>query len=619
MLGGGFLGVDLFFVLSGYLITSLLLSERRDKGHIELKRFWARRARRLLPALAGLLAGVAVYAAVFAEPNQLAQIRADGLATMLYVANWHAIFSNVGYWDLFSSPSPLEHMWSLAIEEQFYVIWPFVAFLVLRPGRRTDGSARRGPRSLFFVSAALVLASFVTMVSLAGPSTIERVYLGTDTRAAAILIGAALASWLAWKGPARSDRGRLAIIVAGWVGAAVLTVAWTFGNGRSLALYRGGLFLCGLSVAAVIAAVAHPRPGRLATVLSVSPLRFLGLISYGLYLWHWPVFLVLDRQRVGISGWPLFALQASVSIAIAVASYHLLERPIRAGALSGWGIRILMPATAGALVIALLVTTSGAPHTPTVLETVTAAHRSIDEAAGAEAAGNPTAGNPTAGNPATTPAAGTPRLMIAGDSIAFFLGQRLDQIQGDLGVISGSTALPGCRFTPGRSRFPDGRIVTDDDWPMCNLTWSDSITKLRPDVAYLMLNGPGNTDREVDGQWTRPCEPRFDDYLTAKLNDAIDILGSTGATVAIATAAERPSGDDLTRLGCFNQAIRDVAASRPRVRVIDVEGFVCPDHVCVEQVDGQVIRPDGVHFRGIGADYVLNWVVPQLAEIASHP
>jgi len=615
LLGGGFLGVDLFFVLSGYLITSLLLTERRDKGRIELKRFWARRARRLLPALGGLLAGVAVYAAVFASPDQLSQIRADAFSTMFYVANWHAIFSKIGYWDLFTSPSPLEHMWSLAIEEQFYVIWPFIAFLVLRPGRRTDGSARRGPRALFVVSATLGLASAGLMVVLAGPATIERVYLGTDTRAAAILVGAALASWLAWRGPARSTKGRRLVLLSGWIGAAILAVAWTATSGTTMSLYKGGLFLCGLSVAAVIAAVAHPQPGRLATVLSVRPLRFLGLISYGLYLWHWPVFLVVNQERVGFGGLPLFVLRASVSIGIALVSYRFLERPIRAGMLPGWGMRIMAPAAVGALSLALLVTTIGARPTPTTDDAIVAATRSIDTAVGIEVAAASPVVSESGSPPPTTP----PRIMIAGDSVAFFLGQRLDETQGDLGVVAGSAALPGCRFTPGRVRTPTGAIVSDDGWPMCDLLWADSVTKLQPDVVYLMFNGPGTSDREVDGEWTNPCEARFDDYLTSQLNAAIDQLGSTGATVVMGTSVERRTDDDLERLGCFNQVVRDVAASRPKVRVLDVNGFVCPDHVCAEQIDGQPLRPDGVHFKGVGADYVLTWLVPELAAIASHP
>ncbi|MEI7592927.1 MAG: acyltransferase family protein [Actinomycetes bacterium] len=599
LLGGGFLGVDLFFVLSGYLITSLLLSERRDTGQIGLKRFWARRARRLLPALGGLLAGVIVYAAVFAAPNQLEQIRADGLATMAYVANWHTIFSKVGYWDLFATPSPLEHMWSLAIEEQFYLIWPFIGFLVLRPGQRKNGTVRKGPRSMFFVSGSMVLASAGLMVGLAGPQTIERVYLGTDTRAAAILLGATLASWLAWKGPARSTRGRVFIHAGGWAGAVVLAVAWVLANGHSLRLYHGGLFLCGLAVAAIIASVAHPKPGWLAIGLSIPPLRFLGVISYGLYLWHWPVFLVLDQQRVGLDGWALFAIRATVSIAIAMVSYYVLERPIRLGAFRGWGIKVATPAIVGALVLGLLITTSGAVHTPTTAETVNAANDSI--------------------NAATKPAdVGKPRIMIAGDSIAFFLGERLDLSQQHFGIISGSAALPGCRFTPGPVRFPDGKVVTDDEWPMCDQLWTDSVAKMKPDVAFLMVNGPGNNDRQVDGVWTHSCEPRFDGYLAKQLNSAIDKLGSSGAIVVIAIAIQRPAGDDLVRLDCFNQVIRNVAASRPRVQTVDADAYVCPNRVCLEQIDGQAIRPDDIHFRDIGADYFLNWLVPELTKISQH-
>src|SRR4051794_24527318 len=247
LLVGGYLGVDLFFGLSGFLITSLLLAERRETGRVDLRRFWARRARRLLPALAGLLLGVAVYAAVFADSNQLAQIRADGLATIMYLANWHAIAAKTGYWQQFTAPSPLEHMWSLAIEEQFYVIWPFVAYAVLR--RRRDAADRvpRNARDLLVVAVAGALVSLFVMRHLASPGTIERVYLGTDTRASSMLIGAALACWLAWKGPVRSTGARVGLELVGWAGAAVLAVAWTTVPGTTIGLYRGGMFVCGLA------------------------------------------------------------------------------------------------------------------------------------------------------------------------------------------------------------------------------------------------------------------------------------------------------------------------------------------------------------------------------------
>ena len=412
LLVGGYLGVDLFFVLSGYLISSLLLAERRERGRIDLRRFWGRRARRLLPALAGLMAGIVVFALVFADSNQLGQIRSDGLATLFYVANWHAIFSKTGYWDLFVAPSPLEHMWSLAIEEQFYVIWPFVAYAVLRTRRTADGAVARGPRRLFVVSVVLALASLTTMVLLASPASVERVYLGTDTRAASMLIGAALASWLAWRGPVRSAAGRVVVELLGVAGLVVLAVAWVRVDGQTIGLYRGGLFLCGLSVAAVIAAVAHPRSGPLAAVLSIRPLRWLGMISYGLYLWHWPVFIVLDEQRVGLSRWPLFAVRLVVSLALALVSFYALEKPIRERRVPRWlaslpflselptaavvesdknggggrsgrratiGWAIAVPAVAATLVVALLLATSGATTPAPLADTVTAVRASLDD------------------------------------------------------------------------------------------------------------------------------------------------------------------------------------------------------------------------------------------------
>jgi peptidoglycan/LPS O-acetylase OafA/YrhL len=604
LLIGGYLGVDLFFVLSGFLITSLLLAERREKGRIELGRFWGRRARRLLPALGGLLVGVVVFAAVFAQPNQLAQIRADGLATMLYVANWHAVVSNTGYWDLFVAPSPLGHMWSLAIEEQFYVIWPFVAFAVLRPGRRGDGLVRRGARRLFGVSVVMAVASLVTMLRLSSPSTIERVYLGTDTRAASILIGAALACWLAWRGPVRSAGARAGIEVLGFVGVAFLVVTWVAVDGQTLWLYRGGLFACGLAVAAVIAAVAHPRPGPLAAVLAIRPLRWLGTISYGLYLWHWPVYIVLDAQRLGFGGLPLFAVRVAVSLAFALVSYHLLEQPVLQRRWSVRTMRLALPATVVALVAALLIVTSGAPRTNWYDQSIAGIRAGLDQVPPPPAPG------------ASTAVAAPPRILFAGDSVSFFLAQQFIARQSDYGVVAASAALPGCRFTPGRVRLPSGQVVGDGHWPMCNTLWAEAVDQVRPDVVFFTVADPGAVDREVGGAWTTPCDAAFDGYLTGRLTDAIDTLSATGARVVLGTSVR--AGDTYANgvipehLDCFNRTIRRVAEADTRVRVVDVDAFVCPGGVCTEQVDGATLRLDGLHFVGPAADYVDAWLIPEL-------
>ena len=188
---GGYLGVDAFFVLSGFLITSLLLAEWRGEGRIALSAFWARRARRLLPALFLVLAGVAVYGAVVAAPVELDQLRRDGLSALGYVANWGQIFSHQSYFQSFAAPSPLRHTWSLAIEEQFYLVWPLLVAGVLR--------WRRGSfRSLTMITGALLVASATWMVLLYTPGADPtRVYYGTDTRAQSLLMGALLALVLA--------------------------------------------------------------------------------------------------------------------------------------------------------------------------------------------------------------------------------------------------------------------------------------------------------------------------------------------------------------------------------------------------------------------------------------
>ena len=196
-LKGGYLGVDLFFVLSGYLITSLLLAEWRrsgsesGEGRIALGAFWARRARRLLPALVVLLFGVAVYCVLFASATELGRIRGDALSTIGYVANWRAIFAQQSYFDLFSAPSPLQHTWSLAIEEQFYIFWPLI-FVGLAAFWK-----RHTPAAVLTAAIALGSTSALLMIGLYNQANLNRVYYGTDTRAFALFAGIAIAAMVA--------------------------------------------------------------------------------------------------------------------------------------------------------------------------------------------------------------------------------------------------------------------------------------------------------------------------------------------------------------------------------------------------------------------------------------
>ncbi len=352
---GGFLGVDLFFVLSGFLITSLLVNEWEASRGISLPSFWARRARRLLPALFLLLAAVGGYVLIVANHVDAQHIAVDGLAAFTYVANWHFISSGQSYIQQFiqQAPSPLRHMWSLAIEEQFYLVWPLLVVLV---GKLVSGQAHRPGRHrrhfrhvLVAVCLTLGVASFVRMITVYHPGgDPNRAYYGTDTRAFIILIGAALGA-LSVGAPTMVRWWRGALVVIGCLCASALVIAMASLSVTSPRLYEGGYGVVAVLMVILLAAAAQPGFNPLARLLTLRPLVGLGLISYGVYLWHWPVTLWLTTQNTGLGGVALFGARAVVTLAVALASYVLVERPIRRGRLPRW--KLANPGVVPALLV----------------------------------------------------------------------------------------------------------------------------------------------------------------------------------------------------------------------------------------------------------------------------
>ncbi len=337
---GGLLGVGVFFTLSGYLITDILLTQV-SRGGIKLAAFWLARARRLLPALFVMLAIVMAWVTVFG-PHQPSDFRMDVVSASAYFNNWWLIFHNVSYFAQFAAPSPLNHLWSLSIEEQFYIVWPFLLLIGVHLVREVPNGGNIRPR-LGLVWVGLAIASAVLMAVLYVPSLDpSRVYYGTDTRAQELLIGAALAT--VW--PSRQLRRNIApqarrmIDWAGVVGLLIVGLMfWRCGE-YSPFLYRGGFLALSLGTALLLVALAHPA-SKLARVIGMRPLRWIGERSYGIYLWHFPIIVLTTpegaQQQVDI---PRAIVQVAATFIVAALSWKYIENPIRRGGLLGLRERI---------------------------------------------------------------------------------------------------------------------------------------------------------------------------------------------------------------------------------------------------------------------------------------
>lgn len=614
-LAGGYLGVDLFFVLSGYLITSLLVKEGTGTGRIALVRFWGRRARRLLPALGVLLVGVAAYAGFAARPEELHRIRWDGLATLAYVANWREVFAGADYWALFTVPSPLAHTWSLAIEEQFYVLWPLVVLAVmatLRATARRRGTTEAG-RGLAFRLLVLCTAAAGFALALQAfwqwRSGWPRVYYGTDTRAFALFCGAGLACFTAWRtgrpptAPAPGGPGtrRVLLEVAGLAAAAFLAVAFVIMDGDSRLVQRGGLAACSLAGMVVIATAAHPHRLVLTTVLSWRPLVWLGLVSYGVYLYHWPIDVWLDTDRTGLDGWALFGVQTALTLVVAALSYRFVEQPIRHRTV--WTRRSVwtVPAAgfAGVGVLLVVATLSSLPgNVQTTREALAQAAAESEHYEG------------------TT-------IMVIGNSVALYLGKGLKRVTRDQPVRIVSNAVINCDYPLAeRIRTFPGIVSRGDNVVDCDRDWQATAEAYRADYVVYTRSGVGSAELWIDGVYHDTCSPEYARFYRESLTADVARFADLGATTVLITAVpsrrhlEDPDDPDegyLAGTACGNDILRDVAAADPdHVELIDLEAHLCDEGTCIEHVNGIELRPDGLHYDRKGSRIVAKWVLDQL-------
>jgi peptidoglycan/LPS O-acetylase OafA/YrhL len=660
----GFYGVDAFFVLSGFLITSLLVKEWGESGTIRLRRFWARRARRLLPALFLLVAVIGIVMAVVPRLLTTPHILGDALSTVFYVSNWYSIHGGATYFSLTSQPSPLLHTWSLAIEEQFYLVWPLVVLALLKVGAGVLRDRRRRLQALFVVACLGSVASAIWMAIQAPHGYTSRAYYGTDCRAQALLVGAAIAIGLVlWRnGTTRTWFARSAG-VAGVLGALGTAAIWTTVSESSTFAFRGGFLVASLAAGAVVLACAVAPRSLAVRFLELPPFPQCGRISYGMYLWYWPVVLVVTGQRLHVGVYSLFLARLSITVAIAALSYNLVEIPIRRGVLKNWRSWVAAPVGAATAISAVFISTlvpvgatelQGMPMSLAAASTMkTTASRSALTATAPRPTitpAHPTT-SATVPPPATylslpLPAVATHsdnpvKVLLVGDSIAGTLGVGLaeyakaerDKVQivneGDPGCsVSMQSQIKALWYT-----LPPGPPCDVNNDPNSLFTaWKQWVDDYNPDVVLYLARGE-TFDQQIGNRWQNIEQLPFDNYVTNRYREAVSVLGSKGATIVLMTSpyydsGTSPSGgpwpeDAPNRVQLDNATIHQVASwasspssgvsGRAKVYVFDLNEVVDPNGKYDASIGNVNVRcGDGVHFSPSGGIYVGLRLLPDV-------
>jgi peptidoglycan/LPS O-acetylase OafA/YrhL len=604
---GGFLGVDVFFVLSGFLITALLLDELRRTGRIGLRAFWIRRARRLLPALIVIVLAVVAARDLF-SPETIVALRDDAVASLFWMSNWAFVAQQTDYFSQGAPPSPLQHTWSLGVEEQYYLVWPLLVVALAA----VFGARARW--AVFALATAGAVGSAVAAIVMA--SDVNRVYFGTDTRVQALLVGAAAAALLVRDWSALTAGGTL--IRTRWrrwgacalsvLGLAMLAALAHYATGSAPEFRDGLLIVVAVAVVLVVAPAALDPGSPVARALAWRPLVWLGAISYGVYLWHWPIFLALNGERTGWSGWPLFAVRCAATVAVAAASWWLLEQPIRR-----WRPVIvpMLPlagataATAAAVTMLVLPVGAKPADLPVGPDVDSAALVSPEVPVEVK-------------SPSGQLAPGTKRVAVFGDSVAWTLMRYLPPMPG-LSFTNYTTI--GCGVARGGPYRYAGETLNQkpecDAWPS---RWSQRINHDRPDVVLLIIGRWEVVDRVNEGDWAHVGDDAYDAYLRGELQRALDILTSTGARVVVTTEpynrrGERPDGslhpeDQPARADRWNTLLRNVIGNRPDVTVLDLNKKLGPDGYYTNKVDGIKMRMDGVH----PTPEAVKWLTPWLTD-----
>ncbi|MCZ7534795.1 MAG: acyltransferase [Acidimicrobiia bacterium] len=587
--GFGYLGVDIFFVLSGFLITSLLIGENDRSGRISLANFWSRRIRRLMPALAVLLVVTSFVTAGTATRSEKETLRSDLLSTTFYVANWHFIEES-DYFNDEGTESPLEHTWSLAIEEQFYFFWPVTVVGLMLLGRRR-------PRAPLVATVGLAAVSALLLAAHWGPEAVERAYMGTDSRVFEPLIGAAAALLLRhafFRSFVLARGAAIEKVAVGGIGLASLAVATS-----PQSYYRYGALLVSVATAALVTVLWSRSGGALTRLLEPRPVVWIGALSYGIYLWHWPLIVWLDVREASGAALPLRAIAVGLTIVISAVSYYLVEQPIRRSranlVLSPRRVVAAVPfLLAGIAVIAVFATHNAAP----------------DENA--------------------------PVILVAGDSVALHLVPYLEREAEDRGWVVISAARGGCGVSGDHIVHDDGdTLASGDKCPDEIKAKQDAMIDQYDPTLVVRWDRFSLADWIApDGHQVRAGTAEFWSLRRESLASEVNRLGRDGATVALVgteplgvgietSCAPEECNDWLSRLlehyddltTPWNALLAEYAkAHTGKAAFVSITDSVCrvDESPCDDRIDGEPARPDGRHYEGAGAELAARALLDEL-------
>ena len=603
-LPGGFLGVSVFFTLSGFLITSLLINECENTGRIDLKAFWGRRLRRLAPASLVVIAGVVGLASWLSTSIEASRIKGDAISATLYFSNWRFIYSGHSYGELFATPSPLQHLWSLSIEEQLYVVVP-----VLIAGLFAMGLRRRAIGYVFLVAVAG--STIATMFT----NSHELIYYGTHTRAAELLLGSALACLFGQrieKLAVNKAKSLSTLYIVPIVGVVVLS---RFSSVDSPWVYSGALTaFAGLSVICLIAAI---QAGPVRSILSSSPLVRVGEVSYGLYLIHWPVIVWLNSERVDLQPTALFVLQVIVTVILTLVSYWLIEQPIRRRKVLlsvRWAASSFVASVVGVLILAsaILASASSQVNTaPDVLVTIAPTSSVVDPV---NASSTTIVGS--SAKPARVDRTGPLSVLVIGDSTAENIATALAQASdGSLGVISGGVlGCPLLKVAQVRDRKDSQQDVSY--CPSNEQLVRDHVSEVDAVVVVAGVANQWAYQYAGSDVWVEPASERYKADLNGFLENIEDIVAPYGLPILVfetPPVRDNPKilGDDIATLLRWAEVINEWDSHWYSVKMVPYADALSDPN----SDEGKAERPDGVHLaEEFGRELARIILIPRLRD-----